>query len=54
MQIIYSSSADAALIQNRRQYGPAQSSLIMRQVPGYRLNALLTDAHIKSVPLTGC
>lgn len=52
MQIIYSLSAVAALIQNCRQYGPAQSNLILQQVPGYRLNASLTGTQIKGVPLT--
>lgn len=32
MQIIYSLSADAALIQNYRQYGPDQSNLTIWQV----------------------
>lgn len=52
MQIIYSLSADAALIQNCRQYGPAQNNLILQQVPGCSPNASLTGTQIKGVPLT--
>lgn len=51
MQIIYSLSADAALIQNCRQYGPAQNNLILQQVPGCSPNASLTGTQIKGVPL---
>lgn len=40
--------ADAALIQQHRQYGPA----LMRRVPGYRLNALFTNARTGDLPLT--
>lgn len=41
IQIIYLLSANAALIQNCRQSGPVQSSLIVQQEPLCLLNGLL-------------